>query len=39
MKPGEIGWEGWWEGIQHGGDTCLPMADSYRCMAKAIRIL
>ena len=25
--------------VQDGGDTCIPMADSYWCMAKTIRIL
>ena len=26
-------------GIQDTGDECMPMADSYRCMAKTITIL
>ena len=26
-------------GVQDVGDTCIPMADSYRCVAKIITIL
>ena len=26
-------------GVQDGGDTCAPMADSYQCMAETITIL
>ena len=25
---GGVGWEGRWEGVQEGGDICIPMADS-----------
>ena len=30
-----MGWGGRWEEPQEGGVTCLPMADSYRCVAEA----
>ena len=33
------GREGDGRGVQEGGDTCVPMADSCWCMAKAITIL
>ena len=26
-------------GVRDRGDECMPMADSYRCMAKTITIL
>ena len=38
-NPEEYGWEGGVRGIQGGGDTCTPVADSCQCMAKAITIL
>ena len=28
------GWDGEWEGASGQEDTCIPMADSYQCMAK-----
>ena len=36
--PRGIGWVGR-AGIQDGGDTCTPVADSCQCIAKAITIL
>ena len=24
----EVGWGGRWEGVENGGDICIPMADS-----------
>ena len=38
-NPERWGGEGGERGIQDRGDTCAPMADSYRCMAKTITIL
>ena len=32
------GGEGGRRGVQDGGDTCIPMADSYQGMAKAITV-
>ena len=31
-QPREVGWGG--RDIQEGRDTCIPMADSYWCMAE-----
>ena len=36
--------EGWsrevvGKGVQEGGDTCMPMVNSYQCMAEDITIL
>ena len=33
------GGEGGEKWVQDGGDTCIPVADSYWCMAKTITIL
>ena len=35
------GWDGQGEGrgVQDGGNTCTPMADSCRCMAKNTTVL
>ena len=27
-QPRGVGWGGRWEGVQKGGDICIPMADS-----------
>ena len=32
-------WGGRWEGVQDGGDTCVPVGDSCRCMAKTTTTL
>lgn len=34
-----VGWEGGVRGVQDVGDTRIPMADSYRCMAETITML
>ena len=34
-----IVWEGRQEAVEAGGDICIPMANSCRCMAKTITIL
>ena len=35
----EWGGEGGGKGIQEGGDTCIPVAYSYGCMAKTVTVL
>ena len=35
----EWGGQGHGRGVQDGRDTCIAVADSYRCMAKTITIL
>ena len=32
--PEGMRWWGRWEGLQNGGETCIPMANSHWCMAK-----
>ena len=27
-QPGGVKWGGRWEGVEEGGDICIPMADS-----------
>ena len=39
-NPEGLGREGGWREVQDGaGDTCMPVADSCWCVAKAITIL
>ena len=38
-QPRGVGWEGKWEGLQDGGDTCIPGVNACWCMAKTITIL
>ena len=38
-NPEGWGGEGGGRGVQHGGDTGTPMADSCQCMAKTTTIL
>ena len=38
-NPEGWGGQGGGRGVQDGGNTCTPMADSCRCMAKTTTIL
>ena len=38
-QPRGMEWGGRCEEVQEGGDMCMPMAESYWCMAKTITIL
>ena len=38
-QPRGMGCEGGVWGVQNGGDTCVPVADSCKCMGKTTTIL
>ena len=38
-QPRGVGWGGWWEEVQKGGDICIPMADSCRGLTENNKIL
>ena len=38
-QPRGMGWGGRWHEVSGLGNTCIPMADSYQCMAKPSTIL
>ena len=38
-NPEGMGWGGIWEGVSGWGCTCAPVTDSYRCIAKTMKIL
>ena len=38
-QPRRVRWWGRWEGVEKGGDICIPMADSYWGLTENNKIL